>query len=123
MLEEKDLDIILYATELAIQNNDNTEKIQSLLELKKNVLAFIRRRDYRYMRKLSKKDIRDMVGWGFSHTLIVCASNQDPTAIESFEITSDFFSDTAHLERWHKKMKDKLCNETNGLSLKYYLKK
>lgn len=71
--------------------------------------------------KLKQKDVTNMIVSGWAHELYYCPSNKSPN--ENCSIHSSIFMTIERFTNWHNKKKQELCNEIDGKSLKYYIKK
>jgi hypothetical protein len=72
-------------------------------------------------RKLNKSSVKNMINNGWTYTITICASKQIPSEDSSI-IPTDFFKTLVHFDKWCKKLKERICNKENGLTLKFFLK-
>lgn len=76
---------------------------------------------YEGLTKINRSNVVSIISWGISRDLKVCGSNQRPDNIDAYLISTDSFRDVTSFQRWHTRIKEKVCSEVNGKSLNYYL--
>lgn len=70
---------------------------------------------------ITRQNVIEMVGAGWSYDLIACGSKQFPRRDSARRINSGDFANVMHFEWWHIRTKNRICNEIDGKTLKYYL--